>query len=1036
MGIKRPKALFRPSSLERLGGYRNFTLTLVIAPAGYGKSELLNVYFADKNVQVIDPTSWSDRDWHRALSERFAQATLRPLVVIFDNLDRNAKRFERFEQILAHIQELPPGLPVVATLRESPRHPVVATLVRQGRVLELYEHHLALSEEEVRTFLLEEEWLSIADRDDDKIVSAIMHLTEGWPALVHIAVRYLLRGGTLSSIQSYSDDVLRPMFEYLDAEVLQPFPSLIRGALRDVALLPAIDRENLDMLFPGYAAAVYDELERRRLLWPTTEGKRRLHPVLRRMLLSETPERTRRKVHTELATRCRARGLVAESLEHWLEAEAWSPLANMLSEDGSNLILLGHTRRVFEAIHALPEGIRRQYPRLSLVEGDYYRLSAEYSAAMRCYERAEHDCAAQGDEEGVLKAVEGAVLVYLDTVQPRQADQLLRTKLRAARRKETSVNRRILHFIAENAINIGRPRRAEKIFRMLKRLDMPIDATIYSRYCLRTGRLQEAYRLLIREEREAEEHGLKPEVTLRKYGFRDTPLVLAFVTALLGEAETSKNKAESGLLSAQASNAPFAQAVAWSRLGHAALISGELKTAESNYLKSLALFEEIGVSRGSAEALMGLTYLYARLGKFDLAMSYGERGVALAQAVSDGWIAALIELGIGMTAYYRQDWRYASMLFERVYALAVKLRDQYLETFSALWCALAFHAQEEEASLRTWLIRCLEGVKNGEYAFLFLRQTFYSPRDALAPVPLLIRARDVLDGETAQTARLLLERLGLAHLQTHPGYTLHIEALGIFRVMLGDTPLQERDWQRSNAKRLFQYFLSYLDRDISKERICADLWPDAEEDVVEQQFKVALNALNNALEPRRKARAPSAYIARQGSRYRLRRTMGVIIDSIQFEHAYRIGLEATDEHAAMTALEEGFRYYRGDFLPDNLYDPWVERERERLKMLYFKGSERLAELYVRHGRIDDAITVAETMIAQDPSWESAYRILMIAYYHKQNKAAALRYYETLVNVLDAELSASPTTETEAVVEAIRRDALSSSNQVSQRVTGM
>ena len=62
---------------------------------------------------------------------------------------------------------------------------------------------------------------------------------------------------------------------------------------------------------------------------------------------------------------------------------------------------------------------------------------------------------------------------------------------------------------------------------------------------------------------------------------------------------------------------------------------------------------------------------------------------------------------------------------------------------------------------------------------------------------------------------------------------------------------------------------------IQKQKIIDILWPDSNEKTADRDFKVALHALNGALEPERQARAQSFFIKRMGSGYGLNPNAGI-----------------------------------------------------------------------------------------------------------------------------------------------------------------
>ncbi len=82
--------------------------------------------------------------------------------------------------------------------------------------------------------------------------------------------------------------------------------------------------------------------------------------------------------------------------------------------------------------------------------------------------------------------------------------------------------------------------------------------------------------------------------------------------------------------------------------------------------------------------------------------------------------------------------------------------------------------------------------------------------------------------------------------------------------------MEPRAWKRDKARQLFQLLLSERGRALHRDEIVERLWPEREAEAALRDFKVALTALNKALEPEpRPRRAPAPTCVREGSAYRL-----------------------------------------------------------------------------------------------------------------------------------------------------------------------
>ncbi len=254
---------------------------------------------------------------------------------------------------------------------------------------------------------------------------------------------------------------------------------------------------------------------------------------------------------------------------------------------------------------------------------------------------------------------------------------------------------------------------------------------------------------------------------------------------------------------------------------------------------------------------------------------------------------------------------------------------------------------------------------------------------------------------------------------------LRIQTLGMFRVWRDGQLLPSAAWKREKAQRLFQFLVTARLNDsrqlLPKERITAELWPTLAADRADRDFKVALNALNKALEPERPARALSIFVVRQGLAYGLNPDASIIIDAEEFRLGLRRAarLEGGDLNAAIDAYRDALDHYAGDYLPDALYEDWASLERERLQTLYLSGATRLAALLLHRGGYQEVVHLCQAVLRLDRYWEEAYRLMMLSHALRGNRPLALRTYEQCRATLEEGLNLLPMAETTELYQRIR-----------------
>ncbi len=119
-------------------------------------------------------------------------------------------------------------------------------------------------------------------------------------------------------------------------------------------------------------------------------------------------------------------------------------------------------------------------------------------------------------------------------------------------------------------------------------------------------------------------------------------------------------------------------------------------------------------------------------------------------------------------------------------------------------------------------------------------------------------------------------------------------------------------------------------------------------------------------------------------------------------------------------LTEAVEFYTGDFmagftLPDcPAFDEWQFFQQESLRQDLIRVLDAITASAAQDGRWQQALYAARRRVALDGLNESAQRQLMELYFQSGQKAAALRQYGECVRVLQAELGATPQSETRAL----------------------
>jgi predicted ATPase/DNA-binding SARP family transcriptional activator len=134
-------------------------------------------------------------------------------------------------------------------------------------------------------------------------------------------------------------------------------------------------------------------------------------------------------------------------------------------------------------------------------------------------------------------------------------------------------------------------------------------------------------------------------------------------------------------------------------------------------------------------------------------------------------------------------------------------------------------------------------------------------------------------------------------------------------------------------------------------------------------------------------------------------TAEVAIDVERFERASDAAARAVaDGTDPLRAAQEAVDRYRGDLLPEDVYETWAEEARERLRLRYLELL-RLTERW-------------EELVAADPTNEEAHLRLVHRLATHGDRHGALRHYEHMERVLRDELGVTPGETARALREAV------------------
>ncbi len=431
-------------------------LTLLSAPAGYGKTTLLasltDIPLAwvsideedndparffitllnalqklDSNfgegIQSLLSSLENPAGESRRIISAFINEALEKLpdtLLIFDDLHFISELviYSALDYLLEH---LPPQLHLIVATRQDP--PLsLARLRARGQLAEFRAPDLRFTTDEATLFLNEKQRLGLSSEDLTKLQSR----AEGWAAGLR------LLAGSLDSISSASDRTAfiqdlalsdRYVFDFLADEVLKRQEPETRTFLLKTSVLPEITPSLCAAVTGrGDAQVVLEELYHRNLFLIQAGGADRTYryhalftEFLQEQLKLEHPE-SFVELH-RLAAEAQKTTAPARAVGHYLAAELWDEAAQAIETVSESFILQGLLKTLRGWIEALPGTTREARPRLLYLLGFCAFQNGEVDKAAEFFERAQRGFEAIGDLAG-----QGENMIALIDTASRQHD--------------------------------------------------------------------------------------------------------------------------------------------------------------------------------------------------------------------------------------------------------------------------------------------------------------------------------------------------------------------------------------------------------------------------------------------------------------------------------------------------------------------------------------------------------------------------------------------------------------------------------------
>jgi LuxR family maltose regulon positive regulatory protein len=1041
--------LHRPRVYGRLESGLECKLTIISAPAGYGKTSALIGFAVHSPVPVCWYTAEEeDRDLGMfieyltaAIAQRFSGFGARtriqlsslggniyrdptvavgglvnemveietPFVVVIDNYES----LEGASGIRAFLYGLLDALPFNCHLmlgsRTLPDVPITR-LVSKRQLVGMTSEDLRFAPQEIRDLLA----LSGVEIGEDQ-AGVIAASTEGWITGVLLLAERLrneIDGTLLDSARGTVET-----YEYLAREVLSRHPPDIQHFLRTSAVLREMSpRACRTVLQIGESRTLLEQVERRNL-FVTRYGRGasatyRYHNLFRDFLHKQLRQRDPSlygELHLRAARYAESENDVDAAVYHYLAAGVYQDATRLIERIAVEWFSRGRVETLLRWEAALPEEARRQAPRLSLYVSKVLTDRYDPEGARRALAHAEQGFAERRDEIHLAKLHNQRALLGLFAGRQEEVVREAQMALSMLARERAAERSQAQQYIGRAYVGMGRL--AEGITELQEALALSRDAS--------------------------------------------GPYDVANLLQDLGTALVSMGRYDEALACVNEALAIGRQIGAPTLLAGILNNLGWLHYARGEYDESLALYEEGlaaarrgGDPRWQAYISVGMADLHRDVGAYERALPLYDAGWQLASESEPGLAIYVLTAQADMHRW-QGEYRQALALLEEAHRLAER-NSLNFERSGLLPMAEGItlvESGEHVAGLQllSEAVRLLEQrqarAKLARARFLLakahllagdrsravveLRQALDLCREVGTDQSVIVEGRHAekllnlgaAEGLTEcrsiaeRARRLRMSRYGHGDEGVAPSGVeverLEIFALGDSRILRDGRLVSSSDWRVAMAKELFFYIL--LHGPLERDAIGVVFWPDLPAKKMTPSFHTTLYRIRRAL--------GGEAVVREDGRYRVG-DVDFWFDVERFEALVeRARLLPPHASQAEDLWRRAAALYRGDFLPD-VDRVWCVPRREALREMYIESLAGIGQFYGAHQQYVTAIDWYRQALEVDDLREDIHRHIMTCYLRAGRRPEALAQYRQCEKILRDKLGIEPSVETNCLYESI------------------
>lgn len=421
------KIIGRETLLARLDAALQARLTLICAPAGYGKTTLLSMWVerhADEAIAWLsldkeddDPVSF----WRYVLKAVGVREPLsqergtRPLLALLINEisarpEKMALLIDDYHFIQSHaiheemaflIDHLPQNMHILLATRNEPPFPLARLRMRQ-QLSELHSEELRFTSSEVDELLERAEICQLSQSDR----LALEQLSEGWIAGLQLAILSLRRGHDPTTFIRTLIEKRQYIFDYLVEEVFGNLSTEHQTFLLETSILSRMSAPLCDALTgSSNAEMLLEELVKTNLFTIELDDGHfwyRYHHLFAGALYQRLQQRHSALIptlHQRASFWYAEHGLTDMAIEHALAGADFAHAGRLILANNAQFLRDGESEKLRTWIERLPPALVRQDHRLGITHFWTLFDGEHYTEADRCWHDVQIALSQASEEE-------------------------------------------------------------------------------------------------------------------------------------------------------------------------------------------------------------------------------------------------------------------------------------------------------------------------------------------------------------------------------------------------------------------------------------------------------------------------------------------------------------------------------------------------------------------------------------------------------------------------------------------------------------